>query len=237
MMTVPVFGHADFQSDLPWRSNNLFPSYNPTYPVGVTSTGIIPTIGWSSLRLRCTVLFGAGRVTVAWFADAAGAQGVGTDTWPVNPNTGLSVVIPVEGAFLQLSFNNTTGGNDGVINYAVLAQADSNVLSYPISASSAFGNSVSIPASSVFTAFPAFYAKGHGRLRLSPGDALGKLNASLENHDEVGTVLGILDQENGFTGAVQYDFPYPDTLLRLVVTNTDAGAAHVLTYHLWCDDD
>lgn len=235
-VTVPVTGHADFQADMPWRSQNLFPDITHVYPTGVTQGTIYPTAGFSSLLLRFAFTVGAGIVTVNWFDDAAGATGVGSDSWNVSTSTSLLAIIPVEGTFVRIDFNNTTGGNDTATNHASLTQLPAREITYPVSGSFAGNTALAVGASATVNDSPLFITKGHGHLRLNPADNLGKLNATLRIVDESGNVLANLYQNNGFTGLAEFDFPYPDRRVRLAITNTDAAGPHTLDYALWCDN-
>lgn len=238
-MTVPTTGSPDFQTPLPWKSLNVFGSQLRSWPNGASSTAVFPTLAFAAVQLYFAIQTSGdtGALTINWWADSAGTQSLGSDSWGVSFFHYLKVTLPAEAPYFSVTFTNASGHASNVINYAFLSNVPVARPTYPVTGSIAAQIGVSVAISSSIFDNIRFYTKGRGHLRLNPTTASGKLQAILSTADINGNQVSILYLNNGFTTEQHFDFPYPDLRVNLEIDNLDTVAAHSLDYSLWVSDD
>lgn len=225
-MTVPT-GSPDGQAGTQQHGQVIVGKFSAAIAAGVTVLYSGPSAAWASFQIRVTTQTFGCVFSVAWFADSALTQGVGTDTWNVNHSTGLSAIYPVEAPFCKISVNNdtTTAAITGTI-YVIGTQINAEVIKYPVTAQSLLLTNIAVLASATNSYHPSFIARGGGLFTFTPSDALGKLNVAIFAEDDGFNHLGTLYTLTGPTAPVSVLLSFPDQPLGVNVTNTDGAGPH-----------
>lgn len=233
-MTLSSVDTPDFQGFQSWRTANALPSLTTTCPVGVTNLGYLAVANFASIELIVVPFLAGVQVTLSWSANAAGTQVIATDTWLVTHATGLHVIIPCRAAYVQLSINNTGASSESVTTWLAGTNTPAVKPCYPVPRDNLGAESTAVPASTTVVFTPAWIHSGQGWIFIRPADGLGKLNFSLDTTDETTAHLRNIWSNNGFTGAADIAFAFPDDLMAVSITNTDAGGAHSLAWSVTC---
>jgi hypothetical protein len=225
-MTTPR-GHPDYQGYPVWTGPNMLPTGNLNLSPGNTTYGPFAVTQFAASRIRLS--FGAGQATIFlnWWQDAAGTIGAGVETWKINANVGLDVVIVNVAPFASLTIDNTGGGNiTGSQPLWAGSNATTGRVIYPVVIDDVTANPLSIPASGSAILRPGWIKEGPVYLYILPGDALGKLQFFLNNEDEAGGITCNLAGPITPTAEITRLLQTTARILALHVTNSDAGAAH-----------
>lgn len=225
-------GYPDWQQYANRITPNFLPNLSPTLPVGNTVLGPYLVASYDAVELRVVLTAGFGTITVQWSEDAAGLLPVGSDVWSLSTSWGLLVIIPVEAPYVTLTINNASAVNmTGTTKLAGKATGVPRIY-YPITQNHLRVNSHSLAASGQeITPLPWIQA-GTGYLSYVPGDTSGKLAVTLHTvHGSLG--LNYFTADLGApTAQGQFTIGVVDEAFALVVTNTDAVAAHSYAAYL-----
>lgn len=236
-MSIAPTGYPDFQ-DLPsWRSNNLLAAGFPTLPVGLTTQGPFATFNYASVGVRVSASLNGITVTLNWWQDQARTLLVAAESWEVNTNTGLLVIVPVKGAYLDVQLNNRAASSQTAQTYVWGVNLQTPVPRYPTGADVIALNNVSVPASTTNNYWRTFLHSGQAMLYLEALDASAKLSVFVQTQDSQLNTLARLFRVTGLTGILNVAFPCPPQIVFLTVTNTDGAAAHSLIAALWSEDN
>lgn len=218
--------YPDWQTFPQAQSANLFPAFTQTLTPGTHSTPVIPAASWSSLALIAKPSTGAGQVQINHYADAAGAQIIDSNKWPVNTTTYLDVRTPLRGQYANIQIFVTSPGNMTLTSWANFLSASSERISFPASQQNVSDFNHALAAGATMNYSPGVITAGAAQFYLKPYDALGKLEVSLLTADELGNNGQLVADFGQPTGIVREVIQVPDLILRLSITNTDGANPH-----------
>jgi hypothetical protein len=219
-------GHPDYQSFVSTQSPNLFGATVASYASGFHGSTIIPVANWSSVHVTVMPSAGAGRVEVLHFADLAGTQLIGQDTWDVTTTTALDVVTPLRGPYLQVAISNTGVPTLTVFQFANMLSGFVDRISFPIGTQVAAKLARTLPANTTDIFSTAFLCKGNAQLMFAPFDNTGKLLVFVLGVDELGNPQETIANLGNPTTPQNVPIQLPDHIINVHVVNQDLAAGH-----------
>lgn len=218
--------YPDWQTAASTQSGNVFASFTTTLAPGNHPGAVTPVFSWASLNMIVVPTAGACKVTVNHYADQAGTQLIGSDTWDTNTTTSLTLRVPLRGPYVQLSINVTSGGNLTAETWGTFQTQPADRVSFPISGQLVFEASNTLAASTSKTYVVPRMAAGRSNWSFVPFDNAAALNPYIQAVDELGTLIcRIADRGNPAT-VDNALLELPDQILQVVVTNESGTAAH-----------
>lgn len=226
MTTPDGTGSPDWQKPVQWRTQNLFTAISQTFAPGTTYTAYLVMQAWSSVLLRVQPSAGYGKVTVYWYATASAADFIGSDTWLVNSNTGLFVMLPVEGTYMVVGVDVTSSVDMTARTYLCGVNNGAGSIYYPITGNDVFETSVTLAASGAADYYLPFIRKGAANLYFDPYDTAAKLYALARVTDEAGAATGTFADTGLPTAPVNISLVCPGKPVAIHVANSDTAASH-----------
>lgn len=219
-------GYPDFQTFPQWSSGNLLASSNVNQAPGSVAGPVIPVSQWAAVHLRVLPSAGQAKLTINWWQDLAGTNGAGSITFNVRNGTGVSVVIPNEAQFMQLTINNT-----GAVNFVARAtlfgvNAHAGKVVYPIVSNEVNVLNETIPLSGSAKHPLGWVQPGPVWLNINPADGTGKLQFFLTLEDEAGNTIGNLTGPLTPTADFNEQLLTVPEILSLHVFNLDGVNPH-----------
>lgn len=104
-MTIPGFGHPDWQAYANWRGT-LAATAAVNYHTGQTVIGTFITTNYASVYVSAVGTSGSGQLTLQWFADEAATMPTESVTFNVTGITLFNAITPASGNAVTVSFNN-----------------------------------------------------------------------------------------------------------------------------------
>lgn len=224
--------YPDWQTFPNAQSDNLFTSFTQVLTPGAHATAVLPALSWSSIMIIVSPSAGAGQVQIGHFTDAAGANQIDSDTWPVNANTALRVRSPLRGKYVKITITVTSAGNMTTETWANFLSASSDRISFPISQQNLSDFNHSLAASGTATYSVGEIAAGYALFYARPRDTTGKLQFTIHAVDELGNSGQLIAYFGLPTAPVQQLIVVPDLIVTVEVDNTDAAAAHAYDFSL-----
>lgn len=224
--THPMSDYPDWQTAASTQSGNLFAAFTQTLAPGLHAGNITPVFSWASLNMIVAPSAGAGKVTVNHYADQAGTQLIGADTWDVNTATSLTVRVPLRGPYVQASINVTSGGNLTAETWGTFQTQPADRVSFPISGQIVFEATNTLAANTSKTYTVPRMTAGRANWAFVPFDNAGGLNPFIQAVDELGTVICRVVDRGNPTAIDNALLELPDQILQVVVTNDSATTAH-----------
>lgn len=218
--------YPDWQTAASTQSGNVFTSFAQTLTPGNHAGPVTPVYSWSSLNLEVIPTAGACKVTVTHWADAAGTQKIGSDTWDCNASTILTVRVPLRGPYAQLSLNVTSAGNLTASTWGVFQTYQADRVSFPIGGQIIFEATNTLAASASKTYTMQQYCAGRANWCFIPFDNSGMLGTYVQAVDELGNIICRISSMGNPTGIDQLVIECPDAIIQVIVQNTDGAAAH-----------
>lgn len=218
--------YPDWQASPSTQSGNVFPSFTQTLTPGNHPGVITPVISWASLSLIIKATTGAAKVSVTHYADLAGTNVIGTDTWSVNSTAPLTVRVPLRGSYAQLSVNVTSAGNFTATTWGTYQTAAADRISFPVGAQQVFIPFTAAPVNSTTTYTMPAISAGRAMWSFVPQDSTGKLQVYLQTVDELANFLGIFSDRGNPVSIDNAVLEVPDALIQIVVVNQDLAATH-----------
>jgi hypothetical protein len=227
-MTVPT-GTPDFQSVTQQHNQVLVINEGQTLTPGTHTLFSGASAAWASFQIRCTLNTGQGILTINWFTDSGLTNGVGTDSWKLNNNRGLSMVYPVQAAFCTITFNNTAATNASVTSYVVGTQIPVEAIKYLVTSQTLEYISHTVAANTTEQVPVPFICRGPCWLYMNPADSSASLNMRVVAVDEAGNIVAQI-MSAGFPASLFQGIGYvPDQPLALLLINSDAVNPHTFT--------
>ena len=222
----------DWQPAPASQSASAFTAFTQDLAPGTHAGAITPVHSYQSLNLVITATAGAAKVTVTHWADAAGVNQVGADTWPLNTAAPLTVRVPLRGPCAQVTIDVTSSGNLSASTWGTYQTAAAARISYPVRSQALFQPQTTLAASAT-TAYtmPAVCA-GLATWSYVPYDTAGMISAYLQTVDELGNFLAIFTDRGSPTVIDNALIVVPDGLIQVVVSNNDAAASHDFAFAL-----
>lgn len=224
--------YPDWQASASTQSGNVFPAFSQVLAPGAHPGVITPVFSWESLAMTVVPSAGAAKVSVSHYADLAGTQLVGADTWTVNATTSLTVRVPLRGPYAQLSVTVTSAGNLTAKTWGAYQTPAADRISFPVAGQIIFEADHVLPASTSKTyVFPQICA-GSANWSFVPFDTTGKLNPFVQIVDELGTVIARVSDRGNPVTIDNALLQVPDSIVQVVVTNEDGAATHEYGFSL-----
>lgn len=187
-MTTP--GYPDFQDYPTWITPPIGTSGPVSLPPGMTTLFSGPVTNFASLYVNVITSAGFGRVILNWFADSALTQLVASSNFGVPVNMLAEILAGVKTSFLQVQFNNTSGGTvTATVTVAGSNTQVSGVDNRLPSANLTRVNGVVAASSTLITPFTRVTG-GQASVYVDPPDAAGKISYTLIGTDEAGAEVG-----------------------------------------------
>lgn len=218
--------YPDWQVSASAQSGNQWPAVTQVLAPGPHVTPIVSVVSWESCGMTIVPSAGAGKVSIIHYADLAGTQVIGTDTWSVNATTSLTVRVPLRGPYAQLRINVTSAGNLTAETWSVYQTQAANQISFPVEGQIIFEATNTLAALASKTYVMPQIAAGAANWCFIPFDATGMLGTYVQAVDELGTILVRVSSLGNPVGVTNLNPQVPDLILQVIVTNTDAGAPH-----------
>lgn len=221
-----VTDYPDWQVSASTQSGNQFAGVTQTLTPGVHPTAIVSVVSWESCAMTIRPTAGAAKVSISHYADLAGTQLIGTDTWDVNVTTSLTVRVPLRGAYAQLSINVTSAGNLTATTWGVYQTQAANAITFPVEGQIIFEATNTLAALASKTYVLPQIAAGAANWCFIPFDATGMLGTYVQAVDELGNIIVRVSSMGNPTGIANLNPQVPDLILQVIVTNTDAANPH-----------
>lgn len=218
--------YPDWQVSAATQSGNAFAAFTQVLTPGNHPGAVTPVFSWSSLNMVIVPTAGAGKVTVTHYADAAGTQQIGSDTWNVSTATALTVRVPLRGPYAQLSVNVTSAGNLTAKTWGVYQTFQADRVSFPIGGQFIFDPTHTLAAGTSKTYTMQWVAGGHAFIAWVPFDNTGQLDIWVQAVDELGNILSRAIDLGNPTLVTWASLYVPDAILQVVVQNGDAVNPH-----------
>lgn len=224
--------YPDWQVAASTQSGNAFAALTQTLAPGSHPGAVTAVYSWSSLNMVVVPSAGACKVTVSHWADLAGTQLIGSDSWNVSVATPLTVRVPLRGPYAQLTLNVTSAGSLTAETWGVFQTYPADRISFPIAGKQIFEPFRTLTPSATFTyTMPAMVA-GAANWSFVPFDNAGKLNPFVQIVDELGNVLARVSDRGNPVAIDDSILQLPDQIVQVVVTNEDAAASHTYGFSL-----
>lgn len=218
--------YPDWQASPSTQSPNVFPAFTQVLTPGAHPTAVIPVISYASLSLIIKASAGACKVSVTHYADPAGTNVIGTDTWNCNATAPLTVRVPLRGPYIKLTINVTSAGNLTATTWGVLQTAAADRISFPVASQQVFVPFTAAPINSTTTYTMPAIAAGRATWSFVPQDTTGKLNVYLQTVDELAGFIAIFSDRGNPTVIDNAVIEVPDALIQIIVVNQDLAATH-----------
>lgn len=218
--------YPDWQTAASTQSGNVFAAFTQTLAPGNHQGVITPVYSWASLNMIVVPTAGAAKVTVSHFADQAGTQPIGSDTWDTNTATSLTVRVPLRGPYVRVDINVTSAGNLTAETWGTFQTQPADRVSFPISGQLVFEASNTLAASASKTYVVPRMAAGRSNWSFVPFDNAGALNPYIQAVDELGTLICRIADRANPTVNDNAILELPDQILQVVVVNESSTAAH-----------
>lgn len=218
--------YPDWQVSASAQSGNQWPAITQVLTPGPHVTPITSVVSWESAAITVVPSAGAGKVSIIHYADLAGTQVIGTDTWSVNVTTSLTVRVPLRGPYAQLKIQVTSPGNMTAETWGTYQTQAADRISFPVSGQIIFeaSNTLAALASKTYV-LPAIAARAANWCFI-PFDATGMLGTYVQAVDELGAILVRVSSMGNPVGVTNLNPQVPDLILQVIVTNTDAANPH-----------
>lgn len=224
--------YPDWQTAASTQSANVFTTLVQTLAAGNHTFPVTPVFSFASLNMIVTPTAGAAKVTVTHWADAAGTQKIGSDTWDVNTATMLTVRVPLRGPYVQLSVNVTSAGSLTATLWGVLQTYQADRVSFPIEGQVIFEASNTLAANTQKTYTMQQICAGRTNWCFVPFDNAGKLGTYVQAVDELGNIICRVSDMGNPTAIVQLVIECPDAILQVFVINDDLAGPHSYGFSL-----
>lgn len=230
-MSTPT-GHPDYQGYAQWRGATLYFG-NFALVSGSPFFEQLNVTNFASLDLYVNAFAGAGfTVQVGYFNDAAATQFTGGYKFVfATPGTTLQTCLPNLGNYVQVFIST---GQAGTQTLSIGIGPNNTVATrpqYPLNTNVAEGVNITIPASTVFTAYLPYIIEGDGFALLNPRNGAATTVLLVEEMTEANLVAGRLIDVPTLTGPVNLPFLSGTSQLRININNTDT-AGHQYDYRL-----
>lgn len=218
--------YPDWQVSASTQSGNQWPAVSQILAPGAHTTAITSVVSWESVAMTIVPSAGAGKVSVIHYADLAGTQVIGTDTWDVNATTSLTVRVPLRGPYAQLKIQVTSAGNMTAETWSVYQTQAADRISFPVSGQIIFEatNTLAALASKTYV-LPQICARA-ANWCFVPFDNAGMLGTYVQAVDELGNIIVRVSSMGNPTVITNLNPQVPDLILQVIVTNTDAANPH-----------
>lgn len=227
-------GNPDFQDYPTWLGVQLLLGAVQTLPPGHNRSGPQPLTSFRAAHVRVVPTVGSGTVTLSWYDSLAETNLHGTDSWGVNPATGLVVLAPCKGPVCDLDINNTSGANMTAATLLAGTNAGTGQHDYPVTQNKVQLVGQAVAAASTFVMSLPFIRPGTAWVSAQALDAAGQLSAAVVSV----TVAGLVRDTLAFLGVLpnptwlNTQAPLTDWICGLAITNADAVNPHSFTASL-----
>jgi len=235
-MTVQPTGYPDFQALPSWRSANIFASFTTNVSPGTEKFSIVSVFNFAAIELLIVSVSQGVSVNLVWSMDAAGTEIISLDQWYVGIHTSLHTIVPCRANYVACWITNPGGAAVNIKTFMAACNTPVTRPHYPVTFDNIgqYGTVLGAGVQSII--YRNWIHAGHGHVTVTPADATGKLNFELATEDELTNKVKQLWTSVGPVAQVHFDFPWPDEIVSLTITNTDGTAAHDCDYAVWSTD-
>ena len=227
-MTTPSGGYADFQGYASWKGTPIVAA-STARPAGLFTIGDINLANYGSLNAFVQATVGFGELRITWWTDSTKTVVVDKHLIPIVANVTIDLSMPTLSSFVTVQINVISVG--GMTEAHMMTPSNVNPPSMVnISIPDLAGNNNKILAAlAVDTLLVDYVVPGNAFLSFTPADATGKIQVQVQAINKNNQVSFTLFNNPGPTVPINVPLILPYAPAQLVLTNTDAGAAHTYT--------